>query len=1108
MWFVDGVPLVGANDPDNCNLHTTCATAGATNDPGPGMTTYFYTNQQSARLMFYHDHALGVTRLNVYAGMAGGYLNTDSTEQALINGGTVSYTDPVSGEPATATFTAGTLPDLGIPLVIQDKTFVPPTAGVFTNLVGTFDSQLAAQDPTWDVTNWGGEGQLWFPHVYMPNQNPYDLSGANAMGRWDYGPWFWPPFTGIQFGEIANPYYDPACDPAVTYCEPPYMPGTPDARQISPSGPPESCMDTAMVNGTAYPYIEVDPTVVRFRILSVANDRFQNLSLFVAADKNSPTTAGTTATVLCDGTSTVDPADCTEVKMVPFNSAQHGNNGSKPGYFPDWWYTYIANGFTFDDRDGGVPDPVTRGPAMIQIGTEGGFLPGPVVIPNQPVNYVYNRRDIVVGNINEHALLLAPAERADVVVDFSQFAGQTLILYNDSPAPVPAADPRLDYYTGDPDQTDTGGAPSTLPGYGPNTRTVMQIRVRGSGGPGGADYVNPAVLANLEAALPLAFRASQEPIIVPQAAYAAVYPGQTPTVDRPSIPPSTTDPDGTSGTVVRIQDNDMTLTPIGQAQLTLALQPKAIIEDFTVDYGRMNALLGVEIPHTNNTNQTSLIEAYIDPPTELVKLTASNGTPDIGTAADGTQLWKITHNGVDTHAMHFHMFHVQVVNRVGWDGAIRLPDANELGWKDTVRMNPLEDVIVAMRPKTLLNTADLVAATGNTDAKGMDFQVVNSWRPLDPTQPLNAQWQALEPTATLGAVTVTNTMTNFGWEHVWHCHILGHEENDMMRALVIDEPPMDPSNLTATASGGNAVLQWLDNSVNETSFTLQKSSDPTFPALSTTSLPLGPDTTTYTDVGAALSASYYRVMASNTVGADPISAPGYSQLTADSGWSNTAQIPQVPVAAVTPLALTFADQVVNTTSAPQPVTLTNTGVVALTFTPTVTGDFAQTNGCGGVVAVNGSCTINVTFTPTVIGLRTGALDIATNDPANPTLTVGLSGTGLEPITVPAAPTTLRGTAVRLPFGDPNRNTLDLVTLTWIDNANNETGFNIERVQVSGTNQNTCRNPALAYVSAGTVGANVTTYSEQATRTGTLCYRVQAFNSAGASAWVTRLVTTP
>ena len=33
----------------------------------------------------------------------------------------------------------------------------------------------------------------------------------------------------------------------------------------------------------------------------------------------------------------------------------------------------------------------------------------------------------------------------------------------------------------------------------------------------------------------------------------------------------------------------------------------------------------------------------------------------IGTAAaDGTQIWKITHNGVDTHAIHFHLFNVQI----------------------------------------------------------------------------------------------------------------------------------------------------------------------------------------------------------------------------------------------------------------------------------------------------------------------------------------------------------------------------------------------------------------------------------------------------------------
>ena len=100
--------------------------------------TFFYTNQQSARLMFYHDHAWGITRLNVYAGEAAGYLITDATEQALRR-------------------RTGVIPGAAdsIPLIIQDKTFVPE-----------HDAARWLQDPTWDTARWGGEGNLWLPHVY------------------------------------------------------------------------------------------------------------------------------------------------------------------------------------------------------------------------------------------------------------------------------------------------------------------------------------------------------------------------------------------------------------------------------------------------------------------------------------------------------------------------------------------------------------------------------------------------------------------------------------------------------------------------------------------------------------------------------------------------------------------------------------------------------------------------------------------------------------------------------------------------------------------------------------------------------------------------------
>ena len=114
---------------------------------------------------------------------------------------------------------------------------------------------------------------------------------------------------------------------------------------------------------------------------------------------------------------------------------------------------------------------------------------------------------------------------------------------------------------------------------------------------------------------------------------------------------------------------------------------KTIQELFTLDYGRMNATLGTELPNVNFTNQTTIPLGYVDPATEIIR-------------QGNTQLWKITHNGVDTHFIHFHLFNVQVINRVGWDGSVRPIDANEAGWKDTVRMNPLEDIAVALQPIT------------------------------------------------------------------------------------------------------------------------------------------------------------------------------------------------------------------------------------------------------------------------------------------------------------------------------------------------------------------------------------------------------------------------
>ena len=44
------------------------------------------------------------------------------------------------------------------------------------------------------------------------------------------------------------------------------------------------------------------------------------------------------------------------------------------------------------------------------------------------------------------------------------------------------------------------------------------------------------------------------------------------------------------------------------------------------------------------------------------------------------------------------MYNLQVINRVFWDGTIVPPEENEVGWKESVRINALQDLVVAMRP--------------------------------------------------------------------------------------------------------------------------------------------------------------------------------------------------------------------------------------------------------------------------------------------------------------------------------------------------------------------------------------------------------------------------
>ncbi|HET7831604.1 MAG TPA: choice-of-anchor D domain-containing protein [Gallionella sp.] len=953
-------------------------------DPGPGSTTYYFPNDLSGRLMFYHDHSSGITRLNVYAGMAAGYLITDPVEQGLIS--------------------SGIIPAEQIPLVIQDKTFVP--------------KDVAVQDAKWDTVHWGQEGDLWFPHVYETNQDPNSFDGTNPVGRWDWGPWFWPVFPAqysLPTGEYGNV-----------------------------STTPEDYGDTAVINGVAYPTLTVQPKAYRFRILNAANDRYLNLSLFVA-DPTIP--------AIDPLTRLPNPGFEKEVKMVPAVP--------NPAY-PTW---------AADGRAGGAPDPTLAGPDIYNIGSEGGFLPHVSVIKPQPVTYEYNRRSITVLNVLNHGLYMGPAERADAIIDFSQYAGKTLIVYNDAPAPNPAFDPRNDYYTGDPDMTGTGGAHSTKPGYGPNSRTLMQIKVAAL--PPNTPAPAPYNLAALQTALPRAYGQSQDRPAIPEAAYndafgtrdvnnyASIFTGTiqlptfnwTPTAPGQVITSVILTGGGTGYTAAPqvVFNGGVDLSPAGIAagnaaatavavvdpvtkmiksiQLTsggagytsaplitfvggggmgatasvktsltqsLPIYNKAIQELFEPIYGRMNATLGVEMPFTNNVIQTTIPLNYIDPVTETI--------------ADGeTQIWKVTHNGVDSHTVHFHKINVQVINRIGWDGSLRPPKNDEMGWKETVVMNPLEDIVVAVKGKR----------------SAVPFGMPQSVRAMDPSQPLGSTLGFTQvdlkgnPTALPGtpgynpnwglalpAGAVANAIANFDNEFVWHCHLLSHEENDFMRPFVFtpnDLVPQAPRNLSVAAGG---VLSWSDptptaapaldafgvptlgNPRNEIGFKILRSTNGGAFVQVGTALA---NATSWTDPTWTPNGGYvYQVAAFNAAGDSPVAMA-------------------TPMDGVAPTAVTFPVQAVGTASMTQTVTLSNYGAAPLPVNSiTIDGadfmNFTQTNNCGTSVPANSSCAINVAFTPKIAGARTALLTV--NDGAG-VRTVALSGTGAVATSTltPTAPVT-------------------------------------------------------------------------------------------------------
>lgn len=125
-----------------------------------------------------------------------------------------------------------------------------------------------------------------------------------------------------------------------------------------------------------------------------------------------------------------------------------------------------------------------------------------------------------------------------------------------------------------------------------------------------------------------------------------------------------------------------------------------------------------------------------------------------------------------------------------------------------------------------------------------------------------------------------------------------------------------------------------------------------------------------------------------------LSEPGFrvKQMNCPSGSATGASS---GLASISPGTLTFATQIDGTSSGGQTVTVSNSTGVPLNLGFAVSGDFAQTNNCGGTIAIGATCAISVTFTPTTAGARTGVLTISDNVSGS-SQTVALNGLGTVP----------------------------------------------------------------------------------------------------------------
>ena len=463
-------------------------------------------------------------------------------------------------------------------------------------------------------------------------------------------------------------------------------PGNPDKH---PFWIPEFFGDVITVNGKAWPVMDVQPRRYRFRVVNGSNARFYSMQLFNQAG--------------------VD---------------MHVNGPA--------------------------------GPAIWQIGSDGGFFNNPVMLTN-PANGSHtcdglNNADAgnVLGGANDiragaKCLFLAPAERADVIVDFAGQTGKTFTMKNFAVIPFPSGGP---VGFGAPDATSDGlvmqfrvSLPTTSnvdtsfnpAGAHPPLRAAPMVNVKPANGRG--DTLRQLILVEEE--------------------------GNSLAVDNPGSP----DGDG---------------------------EPVESLINNTKGNGNREGTTTVVPGSTSNGRGDSATE-----------------TPRVGS----TEVWEIANITGDAHPIHIHLVQFQVISRQPFDVNTYLTDwiASFPGGTFNGFTFAPGVYIPGFGPPANYNTLNSAGAVGgniNFDAAKYTSQGAcaggacpsrapegsdSGWKDTIKTFPgevtrIALRWAPQGVAA--GAVAAGQNRFSFdpttgGAGYVEHCHILDHEDNEFMRPLLI-----------------------------------------------------------------------------------------------------------------------------------------------------------------------------------------------------------------------------------------------------------------------------------------------------------------------------------